>query len=93
MTPDPNPERYLNGILQWWEILLFMGTMIVGFVLGNAKQRWTQDQLQNRVLALEKRIEDVERHTNTDSRSLLIVQNELEHIRSTLNDIKNKLEA
>ena len=82
-----------DTILEWWHILLYLGTLFIGFILGTAKQRWNQEQLQARVQALEARLSNLEQTAGLDSRTLLVVQNELTHIRSALGDIKIKLEA
>lgn len=82
-----------ESILEWWHVLIYAATMFIGFILGTAKQRWTQEQLQLRVAALETRLVSLEHAANVDSRAVLVMQNELTHIRSALVDIKAKLEA
>jgi hypothetical protein len=88
-TTNTIPE----AILEWWQIALYAVTMVVGFILGTARQRWTQEQLQIKVAALESRLTALEQSSGIDSRTLLVVQTELTHIRSALVEIKAKLEA
>lgn len=91
MTDAPNPE-YQEVFLDWWSFIVFVGSLVFGFVLGTAKQRWTQEQLQVRVQALEMRLERLEQASGVDSRTLLVLQTELTYIRSSLAEIKQKLE-
>jgi hypothetical protein len=88
-----NPAEYAERFLDWWSFVVFVGSLVFGFVLGTARQRWTQEQLQIRVAALEKRIDDLERSTDTDSRQLGLVANDLHHIKEAIADIKTKLGA
>jgi hypothetical protein len=93
MSDHVNTPTLTEGLLEWWHVLVFMGTLVIGFILGNAKQRWTQDQQQERIMGIERRLSEMERSFNLDSRAVLVLQAEMAHIRSALVDIKNKLEA
>jgi uncharacterized membrane-anchored protein YhcB (DUF1043 family) len=80
-------------ILDWWSFAAFAGSLVVGFLLGTAKQRWTQEELQKRVVALEARLDKIAHTMNLDSRDVLVIKNEITHMAQTLADIKAKLEA
>lgn len=92
MDARVEPADYTGTILEWWHVLVFMGTLVIGFILGNAKQRWTQEQLQQRVISLEHQVRDLSKELNSGGRDVLIIKNELTHISLALVDIKTKLE-
>jgi hypothetical protein len=88
-----NTNTATESLLEWWHVLVFAATMIIGYILGDAKQRWTQEQLGIKMTALEKRLDEIERSTDADSRTLGLLGNDLSHIRTALAEIKTKLGA
>ncbi len=91
MDQSPNTSA-LDGLLEWWNILLFAGTTFIGFILGNAKRGWTVEQLQLRLTALERELADLTRSTSVTDRAVSLLGNDIAHIRSGIADIKHQLE-
>lgn len=93
MSANPNTSSMAESFLEWWHIAVFAVTTIIGYALGTAKRGWTIDQLQSKLTALEGRIDALTKSTDADSRTVGLLGNDLSHIRSTLVEIKQKLEA
>ena len=90
---DAPDQQYTEVFLDWWSFTVFVGSMVIGFILGTAKQRWTLEGVQLKVVALEKRLAELEGLAGRGERAILVIENELGHIRSALGEIKNKLET
>jgi hypothetical protein len=90
MTEAP-PIDITDVVHEWWSFGVFVVSLIVGWLLGNARQKWTQEQTQTRVQALELRLAKLEQLSGVDSRALLVVQTDVAYIRAALNEIKQQL--
>lgn len=83
---------FSEAVLNWWSFIVFLVTLATGFILGHAKRGWTIEQLQAKLQALEARLTELETSTDKDSRTLIRVASDTQHIKEALNEIKQRLE-
>ena len=82
----------LQWVLDWWGVIIFAGSMITGFLLGNARKGWSLQNLEDRVGKLEARVEAGNERASDLNTSIAVLTNQVSQLNTAIVNLNNRIE-
>lgn len=78
---------------EWWSFVFFVGTGVVGWLLGVEKNRWKINDLGEAMIRLERRVGVLESQGSEEKATLAAISVTLMAISATLVRLENRIDG
>jgi uncharacterized coiled-coil protein SlyX len=77
----------------WWAFFAFVGTGIVGWMMGVERNRWKINDLGNAMVRLEDRVKVLETQGSDEKATLAEIKANLASVLATLNRLESRIDG
>ena len=81
-------KTFTEIIQDWWSFVVFVGTLVVGWLLGSAKTTWTLKHAVDRINKMETEIHDLKSASDLRNVNIAVIKNDVDNIKTTQSEMK-----
>lgn len=89
MTGTGTGSRVMDILADWWQFGLAVAGVFIGWLLGQERRRWKQEQLGARVEHIEARIRALEAHMHASNIVDTAVSKDLEQMKLLMTELRD----